>query len=359
MRDRVSSLLRALLIPTALILASYASAPDTLTAQGPSSEPVVQRNSDGLLRLDSRANVLEEGRFRVVAYPQDETFARSLLQSAAAQDSFPGMPRPSADVLILVAPDEKRFREWVGPRVPEWGAAVAFPSRGRIVVRGSRAGGAVAGDPGITLRHELAHLALREHLGFPAPRWFDEGYASFVSDGARRGNVLSANVALALHPLPALDSLSAWFLGGATRAQAAYALAQLAVAEHARRDPERGLDLFLTYWRESGSYERAVRQAYGVTSLTLTDEWRQRVRLRYGALAVLSDAAVAGLLTILLVGPAWLIRRRRDRRKLEAMREADRMLEQREHARAVQALLFLLLASGAGRPTQDDPPSSA
>src|SRR5690606_31495626 len=101
---------------------------------------------------------------------------------------------------------------------------------------------------------------------------------------ARRGNVLAANVALVLHPLPAPDSLSSWFLGGATRAQAAYALAQLAVADLARRDPERGLDLFLRYWRESGSYERAVRQAYGVTAVHVGTDWRRRVRQRSGGL---------------------------------------------------------------------------
>lgn len=307
---------------------------------------------------DPRAQVLESGRYRVVAFPQDARLARSILEQSVAADSFPGMPRPTAPVLIVVAPDARRFREFVGPRVPEWGAAVAFPSRGRIVVRGSSAG-TEAGDPAVTLRHELAHLALREFLGFPAPRWFDEGYASYVSDGARRGNVLAANLALVLHPLPSPDSLSNWFLGGATRAQAAYALAQLAVEEHARRDPERGLDLFLQYWKETGSYERALRQAYGITSLTLANDWRRRVRMRYGALAVLSDAAIAGVITLLLVGPVWLVRRRRDRRKLAAMRVADRRAEQAERAAALRWLVAWLLAVEASRRGMSDPPSSS
>lgn len=308
---------------------------------------------------ETRAMVLERGRYRVVAFPQDERLARSLLDQSVAADSFPGLPRPTAQLLIVVAPDSRRFREWVGPRVPEWGAAVAFPGRGRIVVRGSSAGGATAGDPAITLRHELAHMALREYLGFPAPRWFDEGYASYVSDGARRGNVLAANVALVMHPLPSPDSLSSWFLGGATRAQAAYALAQLAVEEHARRDPERGLDLFLRYWKETGSYERAVRQAYGVTSLTISNDWRRRVRMRYGALAVLSDAAIAGVITLLLVGPVWYVRRRRDRRKLEAMKIADSRAEQAERAAALRWLVALLLAVEANRQGVGEPPPPA
>lgn len=308
----------------------------------------------------TRARVLESGRYRVIAFPGDERLARSLLAQASASDSFPGMPRPTAPVVIAVAPDERRFREWVGPRVPEWGAAVAFPGRGRIVVRGSSAGGARAGDPSVTLRHELAHLALREYLEFPAPRWFDEGYASFVSDGARRGNVLAANLALVLHPLPSPDSLNHWFLGGATRAQAAYALAHSVVEEHARRDPERGLELFLRYWKETGSYELAVRRAYGVTSLTISNDWRRRVRMRYGALALLSDAAIAGVSALLLVGPVWIIRRRRDRRKLEALREADSRIEQAERAAAIRWLVaFLLAVEASQRSVGEQRPPSA
>src|SRR5690606_4193996 len=108
---------------------------------------------------------------------------------------------------------------------------------------------------------------------------------------------------------------------------AAYALAHLAVEDHARRDPERGLTLFFEYWRESGSYERALRQAYGITSATMSDDWQRRVKLRYGALGVLSDAAVSGLIMLVLIGPVWLLRRRRDRRKMQALRDADAAYE--------------------------------
>lgn len=301
-------------------------------------EAVSSANGRRAPELGPGARVFEAGRFRAAAFPSDEALARSLLQAAVAHDTFPGLPRPAAPVLIVIAPDDERFRQWVGPLVPEWGAAVAFPARSRIVVRGSSAG-AIAGDPLVTLRHELAHLALREYLGFPAPRWFDEGYASFAAGEIRRGSVLAANVALLLHPLPPPDSLNAWFLGGASQAQAAYALAHAAVEEHTRRDPERGLDLFLAYWRETGSYERAIRQAYGVTSQQLFDEWRRRVRLRYGMLALVGDAALLGALLLVLVGPIWLVRRRRDRRKLAALRAADLALEQRERALQLAALL--------------------
>lgn len=295
----------------------------------------------------------------MLAFPSDATLARSLLRQAVARDTFPGLPRPSAPVLIAIAPDARRFRRWIGPDVPEWGAAVAFPASQRIVVQGSAAG-AAAGDPTVTLRHELAHLALREHLGFAAPRWFDEGYASVAAGEGRRGDVLAANVALMLSPLPGFDRLSRWFLGGATQAQAAYALAHLAVEEHARLDAGRGLALFLDYWRETGSYERAVRRAYGVTSADVEAGWQRRVRLRYGVLAFLSDAAFAGVVIALLVGPVWWMRRQRTRRRLLALRAADREAERR--ARELEALLAAELVAAVGArddasgPRGDEPP---
>ena len=61
--------------------------------------------------------------------------------------------------------------------------------------------------------------------------------------------------------MPTLDELEDSFHGGATAAQWAYALAHRAVAELAFTDRERGLTLFLTYWKETGSFERALRQA--------------------------------------------------------------------------------------------------
>ncbi|HET7621085.1 MAG TPA: hypothetical protein VFK39_04190, partial [Gemmatimonadaceae bacterium] len=123
------------------------------------------------LRLDS-------GRITVVAYPRDTRLAHSVLDTAVASDSFPGLPRPRNRILIAIAPDERRFRDWIGAGAPEWGAAVAIPSEHRIVMQGSRAG-SDAGDPMRVLRHELAHLALHEYLGDLPPRWFDEGYASY------------------------------------------------------------------------------------------------------------------------------------------------------------------------------------
>ena len=281
---------------------------------------------------------VEGGRFTVVAFPGDMPLARSLLALALAHDTFPGLPRPTRRTVVAIAPDARRFREWIGPSAPEWGAAIADPEAGRVVMQGHNANTS-AGDPAVTLRHELAHLALHEAIGNLPPRWFDEGYASLAAGEADRDDVLATNVALVWRGPPRLDELDAFFTGGPARAQTGYALAQRAVSELAALDPARGLALFFAYWKTSRSFDAAIRQAYGMTEPAFETRWRSAIRLRYGALALVADTSFAVALMLAVLAPFWLIRRRRDRMRMAQLRAADEAQERREREDLLAALL--------------------
>jgi hypothetical protein len=266
---------------------------------------------------------LDRGRFTIIAFPSDLPLARSLLAQAAANDTFPGLPRPHTRALIAIAPDAQRFREWTGAGAPDWGAAIAIPGEHRIVMQGSRAG-SDAGDPRTVLRHELAHLALHEYLGALPPRWFDEGYAGYAAGEWSRDEVLAANIGLVLHGIPAsLDSLEAGFHGGASRASGAYALAYRAVSDLAALDPRRGLSLFFSYWKETGSMDLAMRRAYGLTKPAFEAEWRSRTMHRYGVIALVANVSLLFALLAFLLFPLLWIRRRRNRRRLDALRATE------------------------------------
>ena len=269
---------------------------------------------------------LDRGRFTAVCYPDDEKLATALLARAVGTDSFPGLPRPVQRVLIAIAPDERRFREWAGSGAPEWGAALAFPDSRRIVMQGRKAS-SDAGDPLEVLRHELAHLALHEYLDDLPPRWFDEGYASFAARELTRNEVLATNFALALRGMPTFDELDDRFTQGATGAQAAYALAYRAVDDMASIDPSHGLTLLFEHWKATGSLDRAVRAAYGMTLVTFEREWQQRTRRRYGGLALFSDLTLASVIVLVIITPLYLARRRRDRRRMAALVAADAAAE--------------------------------
>jgi hypothetical protein len=273
-----------------------------------------------------------------VAYGADTILAKALLTRSVATDTFPGLPRPVAHVLIEIAPDKATFRDWVGPGAPEWGAGIAIPDENRIVLQG-RGAPSTAGDPTVVLRHELAHLALHEYVGDRAPRWFDEGYAQFAAGEAGRDEALAANVALALRGVPTLSQVDSGLTGTLGSAEVSYALAYRAVADLAALDRQRGLSLFFAYWRGGGSLDQAVRRAYGEPLETFESTWRSQVRRRYGALALVSDLSVATLVFLVVLAPLYVVRRRRDRARLAVLRAADEAAERQARIEAIHALL--------------------
>jgi hypothetical protein len=298
------------------------------------------------------AERLEGGRFTVVAYRGDATLARSVLAAAQANDTFPGLPRSHERVVVLIAPDRRRFREWIGPTAPEWGAAIAIPELRRIVMQGHNAG-ADAGDPLRTLRHELAHLALHEAMGNLPPHWFDEGYASYAAGELEREATLETNVAIAFRGTPTFASLDSALSGSAFRAEPAYAMSYRAIVELASLDRERGLSLLFKYWRQTGSLDVAVRQAYGMTLFGFENRWQRATRQRYGALALVTDLSLAAALTLIFVGPLYVVRRRRDRMRMAALLRADEEAERRERESVIDELLRTL--PPAPPPARDEP----
>jgi hypothetical protein len=297
------------------------------------------------------------GRFTIVADSANLPLARSLVDHALRTDTFPGLPRPRRRVTVAIAADARQFRAWIGPSIPEWGSAVAFPDEDRIVMQGRRAGSR-AGDPFEVLRHELAHLALHEALADLTPRWFDEGYASYAAREWSREDALRANVALAIRGTPTFDDLELWFAGGASRAEAAYALAYRAVAELAALDPERGLSVLIAEWARSGKLDTAIRRAYGLTLAGFEQRWRDRTRRRYGGLAVLADVTVAGMLVFLIVLPLYAARRQRDRRRMAALVAADEAADRAARQSALEALLGPTDERGGPTGTGDGPAPS-
>jgi len=314
---------RALTVRRALALAAFA-----LSGILPTRSAGAQ---DAPLRLD-------RARFTALFYPSEQTLAQSLIALAIAHDTFPGLPRPTQHVLLAIAPDRRRFREWVGPHAPEWGAAVAFPDSRRIVMQG-RGAGADAGDPREVFRHELAHLALHEYLGDLSPRWFDEGYASYSARETGRADALAANLALVIKGTPSFDELDSEFFEGATTAQTAYALAYGAVDQLASLDTAHGLSRFFATWKQEASMERAVRLTYGMTMAEFEQRWQQQTRRRYGGLALVGDVTLAGLLLLVIIVPLYVLRAQRDRRRMAALVEADRVAEVAARESAIEALL--------------------
>jgi hypothetical protein len=203
---------------------------------------------------------------------------------------------------------------------------VAFPTSGTIVLPLYRSARTRPEALPVTLRHELIHLALRRELPEPIPRWFDEGYAEWVSGGWDPESAWQLRVAILLGRAPSLDSLTLAWPRGAERARLAYLLSATAVQHLAERTGPRGFETLIRAWREEGSLDGAIRTAYGMTSGEFEEEWKGMVRRRYGWPLLLSQAGVFWLAVAIFLVGITLLRRRRDRAKLAEMRAEERML---------------------------------
>ncbi len=304
------------------------------------------------LAVPPGAEMHEAGRFSILAFPSESRLARALLDEARARDTFPGLARPQDRVRIALAPSEAVFRAWVGPNAPEWGAAIAIPARRLIIMQG-RDAGADAGEPRQTLRHELAHLMLAEAMGGLVPRWFDEGYASYAAGEWGREQVLATSLGLVWRGVPTFAGLDSAFIGGATGATRAYALAHRAVAELGALGGAGGLTRLFDAWRSTGSFDRAVRQVHGMTEPGFERHWRSRVRRQYGVVALAADLGVLSVVLGFFLLPLWWQRRQRQRARLEALRARDAAQEARERASA----LATLLGEGTSEPAAEQPRS--
>jgi hypothetical protein len=262
----------------------------------------------------------------VVFWPGQEGRAQRTLTGALAPMPLPGMPGRAitAAGTIVLAPTPALFDSVTGGRAPDWAAGVAIPAQRLIVL--PTYGRTGAEDPVVTLRHELAHLALSAYLDGRAPRWFDEGYATWVSGGWDESSGWQIRLALARGSAPRLDSLALAWPREEGRARLAYLLSASAVRHLATSRGEPAFAAFMESWRASGSFDGAMRSVYQMTPSQFEREWRAMVRRRYGWLLALSQTAVFWFGFAALVILLSSLRRQRNRERMEALRREEYML---------------------------------
>ncbi len=270
------------------------------------------------------------------AEPDLRPIARALAENRALLAPLPGIGDPAA----ALAGAFQRPTVWIlgdlgcveahglAPAQPDWVAGLASGRGGYIALRAERGGGG-PGSLATVFRHELAHLGLYAATDGRAPRWLQEGYAQYASGSWNWEEAWRLRVALLFRGEDALRELALGFPRDAEGARLAYLLSYTAVHELAAMGGERGLAAFFGAYREGGGTDAALRRVYGLTLGRFEERWRERVEARYGWLYVVSRASVFWVaVTLLLLWMGWR-RRRRDRRRLEGLREAERREEGR------------------------------
>lgn len=272
-----------------------------------------------------RFQIMEGPRASVAYGPGDSLRAVMVVRFLGEQPKLPGLPSdlPQATTIYL-APDESAFDSLTGGYVPEWSAGVAIPGEGVVVLPPYGSERIQGWNERRVLRHEWAHLGLGQYLeGLRIPRWFQEGYAEWASGGWNAAEGWRLRIAFATGRAHSLDSLSLSWPRDRASAELAYMLSATAVEYLVYASGERGLELFLSAWREAGSFDRAIRRVYGVTQGQFEEDWRGYVKNRYGWFLVVTHSLVFWLfLTLVLLVMVW-IRRRRNRLAMARLRATE------------------------------------
>jgi hypothetical protein len=265
---------------------------------------------------------------RVVYFPGGRPLAEEVLAAATEPFPLPGFPeaRRPIPATVVLAPSRTVWDSVTGGRIPEWGAGVAFPRLGLVVLPLYATPGREPGGLGNTLRHELLHLLVHRELPPGVPRWFNEGYAQWASGGWDASAGWQLRVAFLTGRAPPLDSLSLRWPAGEGDARLAYLLSATAVRHLAERNGPEGFDALIRAWKREGTLDRAIRSTYGMTMGQFEEEWARGVRRRYGWLLLGAQTGAFWAFGAVLLVFLFARRRQRDRAKLEEMRAEERML---------------------------------
>jgi hypothetical protein len=306
--------------PTRLALAALA----VLTA---AAHPLAAFQSpDTAWTLDGERYGALAGRRAVVRFaPADSLVARRVLELLDGQPPLPGLaPDVPGEVTAVLAHSSAALDALTGGQVPEWRAGVAIPALGLLVVPTGEGPRILDPDGVRVLRHEWAHLGLHQALGGARiPRWFDEGYAQWASGGWDASEAWRLRLLLAVGGAPPLDSLSLAWPRDRASAEGAYLLSASAVSYLLEGSGERGLALLLARWRDTRSFDGALRATFGVTQGQFEEDWRRHVRKRYGWLLVASRSAVFWMFLALVLLFMARARQERNRSRMARLRAVE------------------------------------
>jgi hypothetical protein len=259
-------------------------------------------------------------------WPGQERLAASLLPTPEAM-TFPGIPddvlRRGQQLTVFLAPDAVRWDSLTGGRAPEWGAGIAIPGQGIVILPGYVSDRGGTHTLPVIMRHELAHIALQRHVGTPIPRWFNEGYATWTAGQLDDDAGWMMRLAFLTSRAPALDSLTLDWPLLAADARMAYLLSASAVRYLSSLGNAGTFERFLLRWSETESFEHALREVYILSSPQFERLWRAHVRRSYGWMQVIAQSMFIWLVITLVVMVFFVIRRRRDRRRLALLQETE------------------------------------
>jgi hypothetical protein len=233
-----------------------------------------------------------------------------------------------------------------GGAPPKWAVALAYPSHGIILLN---ALSLTEPDGPITLRHELAHVALGQFS--PVwPRWFQEGLAQHLTGERINVTHYAALFRAVRQPKEKqlhFEDLSTGWPDIPSDVEIAYAQSADFVAWLAGKHGPGAMNHLLELVSQGERFEMAFGKAFHSSLSVEEATWRDGLATRFGWLPLTTSMQLVWLLAPALCVVAYVRRRRQQAARLEAMSAEEA---------AEDAALRLLAAEAEQRGLPPPPP---
>jgi hypothetical protein len=229
-------------------------------------------------------------------------------------------------VTVVITGKNRDFQrvQPAGGKVPLWAAAVAYPAMRLIIIKG-REGGAEL-DLEKKFIHEYSHLLLGAvFTKSPIPDWLHEGLAMRLSGEWSFSRALTMSEAVMTKRLIPLDQLVTSFPEEEREAHIAYAQSYYVISFFLSEFGADALSRFIKDYGRGFGFENALYRATGLKKEAFRRKWERFVRLRFSWLPIITGAGGFWFLVSLLFIFAYLRKRKRARRILEAWDEEERL----------------------------------
>ncbi|HET9956042.1 MAG TPA: peptidase MA family metallohydrolase [Polyangiaceae bacterium] len=341
------------------------------SSDAPASPQDAPRLAPGRLnatRLPDGFNTYDGGWIRFHYHPQTRERLQALISEAvpfrselAERLGVPVLTQVRVDLartpgeMATLAPPEAPY--------PDYAAGVAYPQIGLTLLSVAPLHPNSQHDLVQVFRHELAHVGLHEAVnGAHVPRWFDEGFAVFVSGETSLNRLQTLWMATLSDKLIPLEKLDEGFPAHESDAEIAYAQAVDVVRFLVRKREQFRFQGLVERLRAGQDFQAALRDAYGADMFTLEQEWRDDAAKRYTFWPVLLSGSVVWMGVLGLFLWAWRKRRSRSQATLarwaaeEAREDAVRM---RQAASSPPPRVHIVLTQSAppGAPVGMPPPN--
>jgi hypothetical protein len=259
---------------------------------------------DNTSQIDRADSILEKTRSQMIVLVQD-----SLSYKPA--------------VYVLNNIDE--FNKVIRGKIPDWGAAAAFPERRLMAVKSPDK--FQVGKPlEELLAHEYSHLLLHHRTGFKrAPRWFDEGLAMLVSFEWDWTDNLAMSRAGTFGQFIKLREIEQMNRFGEAKAELAYAQSYLAVEYMYREYGANAISRFLGVIASGHSLDSAFSASIGGTFSEFEEEYNTYLKGRYNIASLFMDTMVFWLFLALIVIVAAFVRYKRRRQYYKKWAEDEKL----------------------------------